>query len=131
MADGGFEALQSHLGECRAALDRLAEMLASMLVHQVSTGLVKASPMRGPDAAFSCANGHATVVHFSLDCPVCTMRRLAGYSTKWCEKCKEVTPHVGGMHVHATCVECLSHRMIPDAMLRSSRRHEVPDWRDV
>jgi hypothetical protein len=120
-------ALQSWLSPLRAALDRFEEMLAQAM----SAGLIKASPVQASGSTFHCAHGHADVVYRTPDCPVCTMKRRAGYSEKWCERCEEITPHVGGMHIHARCVACLSRREVSDAVLSHLSRPHSPDWLDV
>jgi hypothetical protein len=66
-----------------------------------------------------CAKGHPGVAYTTADCPVCAVKRATGYSEKWCDACGTVTPHVGGMHVHASCVQCLSQLEVIRAYLRA------------
>ena len=55
-----------------------------------------------------CAQGHPVVVYLDAECPMCLLTRRIGYSEKWCRRCKTTTAHVGGGHVSAVCVRCVS-----------------------
>ncbi len=109
MTDHDLAAFRSCLGQLRTALDRFEDILlrSITITPPVSTGLIKASPGYAPGPLFHCAEGHAKVVSLSEDCPVCAIKRLTGYSDKWCDRCEDITPHVGARHIHACCVECL------------------------
>jgi len=102
--------LRSYLDQLRAAVEGFDEMLASMSVLELLGDPLDSGRTWEAAHTFHCANGHADVIHLTPDCPVCAMKRLAGYSEKWCDVCREVTAHVGGLHVHASCVRCLSNR---------------------
>ncbi len=55
-----------------------------------------------------CAHGHAIVAYVGAECPVCALTRRIGYSEKWCDSCDQTTAHVGGGHISAVCVRCVS-----------------------
>jgi hypothetical protein len=107
MRTGDLTMLRSYVDQLRAAIDGFDEMLASVTLPKQSRNPLDADRPLEVVPAFYCANGHAKVIHLTPDCPVCAMRRLTGYSEKWCDACREMTAHVGGLHVHASCLKCL------------------------
>ncbi len=60
-----------------------------------------------------CAKGHPVVAYVEAECPVCTLTRRTGYSEKWCDSCDTTTAHVGGGHISAVCVRCVSSHPSP------------------
>jgi hypothetical protein len=109
--------LRSYFGRLQDAMDRFEETLQSV-APPAGMGALELPPALAADTSY-CTNGHPGVVHSASECPVCAVKRAIGYSEKWCDLCNTVTPHVGGMHVHASCVHCLSQRELIRAYLRA------------